>query len=151
MRRTGLSLIELVITISLAAILGIPVGIILSRQLQAAMNVRDAVVAMSLARDEMERLESLDSATGLDNANGFCHSQLAIPGSSVLPGYWTGYPYDMQRLVACQVGDCSNNCASPNNAQNGVKRIEIRVTRTGSGQLMASLVTYRTKYVRYGP
>ena len=153
MSRTGLTLIELVMTISLAAILGIPVGLILSRQLQGAINARDAAVAMSLARDEMERLESLDSASGLDNANGFCHPDLNLtsPSPAPIPGYWAGYSYDLTRIVQCQVNNCASNCASPSNANNGVKRIEIRVTRTGSGDLMASLVTYRTKYVRYGP
>ena len=151
--RQGLTLVELVMTISLAAILGIPVGILLSEQLTGTLKARDYAVAMSLARAEMDRLDILDSPPGLDNnANGFCHADLAPTSPTPLPivGYWTGYPYDLTRIVQCQTGDCSSNCASPANTNNGVKRIELRVTKSGSSDLLASLVTYRTKYVRFG-
>ena len=151
--RRGLTLIELVITITLAAILGIPVGILLSEHLTGALRARDDAVGMSLARAEMDRLDSLDSATGLDNANGFCHPNLNLTSLTPPPivGYWAGFPYDLTRIVQCQTGDCTSNCASPSNARNGIKRIEIRVTKTNSGEQVASLVSYRTKYVRFGP
>lgn len=151
--RGGLTLVELIITISLAAILGIPTGILLSEHLTGALRARDYTVGMSLARAEMERLDSLDSVSGLDNANGFCHPDLNLTSSTPPPltGYWPGYTCDLTRIVLCQAGNCSSNCASPTNANNGVKSIEVRVTKSGSGELVASLITYRTKFVRFGP
>lgn len=152
-KQAGLTLVELVITISLAAIIGVPTGILLSEHLTGALRARDYTVAMNLARREMEQLDSLDSASGLDNANGFCHPDLAltVPSPPPIVGYWPGYPYDLTRIVQCQVGNCGSNCASPSNANNGIKRIEIRVTKSGSSDRLATLVTYRTKYVLFGP
>ena len=152
--RRGLTLVELVITISLAAIIGIPVGILLSEHLTGALRARDYAVAMSLARAEMERLDSLDSSSGLDNSNGFCHPDLNLtsPTPPPIAGYWPGYSYDLTRIVLCQTGgNCALNCASPADANNGIKQIEVRVTKSGSGELGASLMSYRTKFVRFGP
>lgn len=146
--RAGLTLVELVITISLAAIIGIPTGILLSEHLTGALRARDYTVAMSLARREMERLDSL---------NNFCHTDLDVtaPSPPPLVGYWPGYPYDLTRIVQCQAGDCTSQspgtCHSPPaNARNGIKRIELRVTKSGSTEVQARLVTYRTKYVLFG-
>ena len=138
----GLTLIELVITISLAAIIGIPVGLLLSEHLNGALRARDAIVAMNLARYEMERLDSL---------NDFCHVDLNMnsPAGTPLNSY-QGYPYTLTRIVWCQTGNCASNCGSPSNANNGVKRIEIRMTKSGSTGVLASLVSYRTEFVLFG-
>jgi len=145
----GMTLVELILTISLAAILGATAGRIFGEQLRAALKARDYTVAMNLARAEMERLDSL---------NNFCHVDLNVTAASPPPivGYWAGYPYNLTRIVQCQAGDCTSQspgvCQSPPaNANNGLKRIEIRVTRTGSTDRLASLMTYRTKYVQFGP
>ncbi len=138
----GLTLVELIVTISLAAILGIPAGILFSEHLTAALRARDATVAMSLARYELERLDGL---------NDFCHVDLTVnspAGTTISP--YQGYPYALTRTVWCQTGDCAFNCATPSNANNGIKRIEIRVTKIGSAENRATLVTYRTKYVLFG-
>ncbi len=154
--RSGLTLVELIVTISVAGIIGVPAGIILSEQLRAGIRARDAVVAMSLARAEMERLDSLDSPPPAEsNTNGFCQPDLALTVASPPPlaNYWAGYPYALMRIVQCQTGGstCASNCASvPVNANNGIKRIELRVTRTGQTEVLATLVSYRTKYVRFG-
>ena len=138
----GLTLVELIVTISLAAILGIPAGILFSEHLTAALRARDATVAMSLARYELERLDGL---------NDFCHVDLTVnsPAGATISLY-QGYPYALTRTVWCQTGNCASNCATPSNANNGIKRIEIRVTKIGSTENQATLVTYRTKYVLFG-
>ena len=141
----GLTLVELVITICLAAIISIPVGILLSEHLTAALRARDYTVAMDLARYEMEQLDSL---------NDFCHSDLNVnsPSGTTIDPY-QGYPYALTRTIWCQAGDCTSNCsASPPipNANNGVKRLEIRMRKSGSSETLASLITYRTKYVIFG-
>ncbi len=151
-RATGFTLIELIIAISLAMLIGVPAARLLVEHLAGAIRSRDYAVGMSLARREMERLDSFDSAGGLDNSNGFCHPDLALTAVSPPPinNYWVGYPYALTRIVQCQALDCTSNCASPTNPRNGIKRIELRVTKTGSSEPAATLVTYRTKYVRYG-
>ena len=141
--RSGLTLVELVIAISLAVIISIPVALLLSEHLSGALRARDAMVAMNLARYEMERLDSL---------NDFCHVDLTVnsPGGLSIPSYQS-YPYTLTRTVWCQANDCSSNCATiPTNAKNGIKRIEILVTKDGSTARLAFLVTYRTKFVLFG-
>jgi type II secretory pathway pseudopilin PulG len=151
-----MTLVELIITIALAAILGIPAGILLSEHLGAALRARDFSVAMSLARAEMERLDSLVNGADSDTAN-FCTTDLAL--GAVGPTAIAGYPqYSLTRTVSCQTPSsscacsCSGSCGtgSPTNARNDIKRIEIRVTSSGSGESLASLATYRTKYVLFG-
>lgn len=149
--RRGLTLVELIITISLAAILGVPVGILLSEHLTGAIRARDAAVAMNLARYEMERLDSL---------NDFCHPDLALtpPGGILLSAApFSIYPsYAVRRVVTCQAQvsatACTSPCvASPGATDNAIKRIEVVARKSGSSDLLASLVSYRTKYVSFGP
>ncbi|MDP3704238.1 MAG: hypothetical protein Q8R78_07615 [Candidatus Omnitrophota bacterium] len=126
----GLTLVELIITISLTALIGIPSGILLSRQLNAAIDARDYTVAMSLARAEMERIDSL---------NNF---------SSIAPQAWTpvsGFPsYERQVNVPCLT---SANC---NTGNFQVKRVDVTVRKTGSSSPLATLSTYRTQDVLFG-
>ena len=147
-RRTGLTLIELVVTTSLAAILGIPIGILLSEHLVAALRARDYTVAMSLARREMERLEAI---------NDFCATpDWDLTGPGGVPAPSVNPAYEVTRIVACQVegspGACASSCvATPGNTDNAIKRLEMVVRRVGSSDVLASTVSYRTKYVRFGP
>ncbi len=141
--RSGLTLVELVITITLAVIISISVGLLLSQHLTSALRARDCTIAMNLARYEMERLDSL---------NDFCHVDLTVnsPGGLSIPSYQS-YPYTLTRTVWCQANDCSSNCTTtPTNAKNGMKRIEILVTKNASTDRLAFLVTYRTKFVLFG-
>src|SRR3989338_1682819 len=114
----GLTLVELIITISLTAILGIPAGILLSRQLGAAIDARDYTVAMSLARYEMERLDSF---------NDVYHADLFVTNSPVTTTIadYQGYPYTLQRTVSCLTGNCTTGNFN-------VKRVDITVRKTGS-------------------
>ena len=141
----GLTLIELVITISLAAILGIPIGLLLSEHLNGALQARDAAEAMSLARRELELLDSF---------NNFCDLALSIVPPQTFDPYLAPYPYALTRTITCQVGgaNCTSACAAaPAATDNAVKRIQITVRKRGSPDPLASVVTYRTKYVRFGP
>ena len=119
----------------LAGLLGIPTGLLVSEHLRAALTSRDATVALQLARAEMERLDSL---------NSFFASTLAI-GTTVIPTY-QGFPYTMTRTITCQTG----NCASTNPNVQGVKRLLITMTRSGSASPLARLISYRTKHVLFG-
>lgn len=129
---TGLTLVELIITISLTAIVSVPVSLLLSRQLGAALGARDTSIGMQLARAEMERLDSLNDFFAIA-------SQAAAP----VPGFPA---YTRSVTVACLLG----NCVNTGTGSQGVKRITIVVTKTGSTNPFATLVTYRTKHVFFG-
>ena len=146
----GLTLVELVVGISLSAILGIALGVLVSEHLRAALRARDMTVATNVARAELERLESLGTIVGQENTTGFCHPDLNLTAGVLVPAL-SGPSYIVTRIVTCQTGSCVSNCASPSNANNGIKRIEIRVTKTSSaGERQAYLITYRTKFVLFG-
>jgi hypothetical protein len=87
---------------------------------------------MQLARYEMEQLDSL---------NDFFALVSALP----IPNY-QGYSYTLTRTVSCQTGDCT----STGIGNQGVKRIEITVTKSDSTDPLARLISYRTKCVCFG-
>lgn len=132
-RVAGLTLIELVITISLAALLGIPTGLLVGEHLRVGIRSRDSMVATQLARRELEYLDSL---------NDFFHAEM---NSGVFVNY-QGVPYTLTRTVTC-----INNCTAAAAAnRQGYKRIVVTVTKPGSSDPLARLITYRTKYVLFG-
>ena len=136
MTRRGLTLVELVITISLTAILGVPVGVILSEHLRGALRARDYTVAMNLARQEMERLDTFNTTSD------FISTIITQPAAPV-----PGFPaYTRAVTVTCLLG----NCTSTNTNSQGMKQITIVVTKTGPGDVLATLVSYRTKHVFFG-
>jgi len=140
MSRRGLTLVELVITIVLAALIGVPVGLLVSEHLGGALRARDEVLGMSLARRELERLDSFDN---------FFHSDLAL-GTPPDQLNYAGTPYTLRSTVDCIEGNCTTTATS----SQGVKRITVRVFRPNAGDpaatLLATLVTYRTKHVAFG-
>ncbi len=146
MPRHGMTFIELIIAIALTAIVGLPIGMVLAELLQGGLRARDVTVAMNLARYELERLDSLRAASSSGDA---CVAELSV-GSVTLPSY-QGYPYDVIRSITCQTSPASSCTSCTNLTVNGVKRIEITVRRPGATQVLATLVTYRAKYVRFGP
>ena len=131
----GLTLIELVIAVLVAGIIGAPVGLLVSEQLRAALSSRDAGAALPLARAELERVDSL---------NNFFAPDLAL-GTTVLANY-RGFPYDLRREVTCEAG----NCVNPSLGSQGIKRIRITVTRAGSAERLVGLTSSRTKHVAFG-
>jgi len=131
--KCGLTLVELVLTVGLAGILGIPTGLLLSEHLRAAVTSRDSTVAMGLARAETEQLDSL---------NNF----FALPLGTVTIANYQGYPYNLTRTITCQAG----NCTSGSSNSQGVKRIVVTVTKAGSTAPLARMTTYRTKHVLFG-
>lgn len=134
--KRGLTLVELVIAIALAAALAIPVGWMISSHLGAVLQARDTSVATSLARYEVERLESLN--------NFFANPDLNVPGQTI-PNF-QGTVYTMARVVECLIG----NCTSTAEGSQAIKRITIRVTRPPSTAPLVTLITYRTKHVTFG-
>ncbi len=151
--RRGLTLVELVITISLTAILAIPVGILLSEYFTGAVHARDATIAMDLARYELERLDGLndffvDHSPANSDLKVNCPSGSAV--TQAFPNYQTypsvSWPYTLTRVVDCFLG----NCCTTGTANPGIKRVRVTVTKSGSIDPLATLTTYRTKNVLFG-
>lgn len=136
----GMTLVELVITIALAAILGVPAGVILSEYLRGALGARDYTVAMNLARQEMERLDTFNTTPDFIS---MIVSQSAAP----VPGFPA---YTRAVTVICLSLPGAENCTSSDTGTQGVKGITIVVTKTGSSEVLATLVSYRTKHVFFG-
>jgi len=128
----GMTLVELVLTIALAAIVGVPTGILVSEQLRGVLTARDQVVAMGLARAELERLESLNDFFAITT-----QAPAAVPGFAA---------YTRAVTVTCEAGNCTNT----NFDSQGIKQIDVTVTKTGIAGSLASLTTYRAKHVSYG-
>ena len=129
----GLTLVELVLTITLAAILGVSSGLLVSEELRGMLTARDQMVAMGLARAELERLESLNDFFAI-----------ATQAPTVVPGFTA---YTRAVTVTCMF---SSNCTDTALDSQGVKQIDVTVTKTGILGSLASLTTYRTKHVAYG-
>ena len=137
--RCGLTLIELVLTISLVGIIGIPTGLLLGEHIRAAMTTRDSTLATQLARYQVEQLDSLV----INGIGDF----FALTNAS-FPNY-LGYPYDVTRTVTC-LTDPLSNCSSVDPTIQAMKKIEVSVTRSNSTERLARLITYRTKHVLFG-
>ena len=137
----GLTMVELALTIGLLGIIGIPTGLLLGEHLRAALTSQDSTMAMQLARYEMESLDSFN--------NFFTSPAINCPGggsrTTIIP-FYQGYPYDLTRQVSCLLGDCCSTATD----QQGVKRIQVTVTKSGSGDSLARLISYRTKCVCFG-
>lgn len=147
-REGGLTLVELVVVIALTGIISIPAGMLMAEQIRLALRARDASIAMSLARMELEVLESRTMITGLPgNQSNACHADFSN-GTFVS---YAGQPYTLIRTVVCQIGNCVNNCGTTNNGNNGIKRVEITVARNGTTEVVARLTAYRTKFLLDGP
>ena len=134
--RRALTLVEVILTIVLASILGIPTGLLIAEHLNIGIRSRDSVLATQLARNEMERL---------DAPNDFFASTLT-PGSPVIITNYQGFPYTMTRSVVCLAGDCASAVTSTF----GVKQVTVTITKPDTGATLARLITYRTKHVAFG-
>ncbi len=138
--RRGATLLELLIVIIVAALVAVPMGLLISRQVETQLRGRDETVAISLARFELESLAS---------RNNYFDPALAL-GTTVLTDY-QGQPYTLQRVVECLVGSDCNSTAFTSQA---VKRVIVRVYRPSASNPLAtqlvSFVTYWTKHVTFG-
>ncbi len=132
----GLTMVELVVTIALAAILGIPTGRLLVEHVRLGMQTQDSMRATQLARYEVERLDSL---------NAFFTADLAVATTTI--NNYLSTPYRMTRVVGCLEGDCTT--VGPVTAP-GVKQITVTLIKPDTGATLARMTTYRTKNVSFG-
>ena len=122
-RNCGFTLIELIMTIVVTAIIAIPLSLTISQQMESTFQSRGFTEALNLARYEMEIVNNLPYT----NVN------------SVTTNNYLGYPYNVVRTV--------NVIAS--GGGEGLKQIIVQVRRAGSATDVVRLVTYYARNVRY--
>lgn len=138
----GFTLIELILAMLLTALISIPAALLITQTLQAALQARDMMTGLSLARAELERLDALNNFFAADLL-------LACPAGTPVTTTMLNYnatPYDVLRTVSCQAGNC---CTNAINSQ-GLMRIEVTVRRNGTAETVCRLRTYRAKNVYFG-
>lgn len=124
-RGRGFTLIELIMAIVVVGIAAIPISVTLSRQIESVFDSQDLSMAVNLARFDLEQM---------DNA--------AYAGitSAVIPNY-QGYPYDLTRTVSFVNG----TGLTPESTI----KVTTRITKPGSADALAELVTYISNNIRY--
>jgi prepilin-type N-terminal cleavage/methylation domain-containing protein len=123
----GFSLIELVMTIVVVAIISVPLSHFLVRHIESLFQSRDYTNATNLARFEMEKV------------NNMLYNNIV---SDSFTGY-EGYPYDLARDVSFKEGSAIS--------AEGLKEIRVEVMRTGEVDVIISMVTYIADNVSFGP
>lgn len=125
-RNSGFTLIELIMTIIVLAIIAIPLSLLLSQHISSVFAAEDYAAAVNLGRFEMEKVNNL-AYTNIISAN--------------FPNY-EGYNYDVTRTVSFAQG----NAASAES----LRSIRVDVRRSGSATVLLSLNTYIARNVNYG-
>jgi type II secretory pathway pseudopilin PulG len=124
--RQSFTLIELVITIVVVAIIALPLAVMLAQQAESTVRSQDFSTALNLARLEIEKVNNL--------------AYTAITSDSVSD--YEGYPFDLTRTVVYVAGSDA--------AAESLKQITVRVSKAGNATPLASLVTYIARNVNYG-
>lgn len=125
-RQTGFSLIELVLTVVVTAIVALPLSLTVQANVQGAYQAQDQMFAQQLGRREMERVNKMPYA-GMVTAS--------------FPNY-QGYPYDVTRTVTFLQGNAGS--------AESLKQITVDVRKAGSPAILASFVTYFARNIAYG-
>lgn len=127
-KNLGFTLIEIIVTIVLLAVIAVTVGLFTMAQMQAVARSGEYTIAFNLARLELETVNNLAYASVL---------------TTTTPNY-KSYPYDVIRTVECTLGpDCDALSES-------FKKITIQVRKSGSSEDSAKIVTYIAKNVTFG-
>jgi len=124
-RSRAFTLIELIMTIVVVGIVAIPISITLSKHVQSVFQSQDLTTAENLARFDLEQM------------NNTVYASIV---SVTIPNY-QGYSYDLIRTVSFVNGTAVS--------AESTKKITVQVVKSGSAQVLAKLVTYISKNVRY--
>lgn len=118
-------------TIVVVSIVAIPLSLLISQHLESVLQSQDYTLAVNLARFDMEKVNNLN------------YDNVAV-GSFPFPLY-LGYNYDVTRDVVCLQPDCA-----PATPGESLKKVTVAVRRTGSSQILVSLVTHLAENAAYG-
>lgn len=113
-------------TIVLATIISIPLGLLISSHLEGVVMAEEKMSATNLARLDMERVKMMAYANIV---------------SATFSNY-LGHDYDVVRTVSYALGNSTS--------AESVKLVRVSVRRAGSNQDIMTLSTYITKNVNNG-
>ena len=123
---TGFTLVELVMTIVVVAIVAIPLSLLLFEHTEGTVQSSDRTMALNLARLEMEKV------------NNLAYANIVTASFS----NYQGYSFDVDRTVSFVQGTSLT--------AESLKQVKVDVKRTGSATILATLVTYTARNVAYG-
>jgi len=124
-KKSGFTLIELIMTIVVVGIIALPVSITLARQIQSVFISQDYTIALDLARFEME------------NVLNTAYASIAV-GTTNSANY-QGYAYDLTTVVSETVS-----------GSQAYKTISVSAKKAGSATVLVTLKNYLTKNVTWG-
>lgn len=125
-RKSGFTLIELVMTIVVVSIVAIPLSLLVHQHLTSVSQSSAYSTAVNLARFEMEKV------------NNMAYANIS---SVTIPNY-EGYGFDVTRTVTFVQGNAGS--------LESLKQIRVEVKNAGSSAVLFNLVTYLAKNVSYG-
>ena len=124
---SGFTLVELVMTIVVVAIVSIPLSLMISQHMRSVFESVDNTMAANLASFEMERVKNLSYANIV--SGNFLNYQ--------------GYPYDVIRTVTFAQGSALTF--------ESLKQVRVDVQKSGNPKILYTLFTYIANNVGYGP
>ena len=124
--KKGFTLIELIMTIVVVAIISVPLSLLIVQHYESVFRSKDFTAGINLARLEMEKVNNLSYDAIIDYS---------------LDNY-EGFPYLVTRTVGFAAGDD----LSPES----LKQVVVTVRRSATGNDFVKLITYIAKNVTYG-
>ncbi len=124
-KRKGFTLIELIMAIVVVGIVALPISITLAKHVQSVFQSQDITMATNLAKFDLAQVNNT-SYTGIASAS--------------ISNY-EGYGYNLTRTVSYVNGSFSSS--------ESTKKITVQVTKSGSPEVLAKLVTYVSRNIRY--
>lgn len=140
---------ELTVTLALLGILAVPFGQLVATQMQATVQADGGISAVNLARYEQERVNpNLLSFASLVDWCSVPGSQLPsephCPVSVASPNPYTGSSYVVARDVESQT-------PTDGSASTEMKRVTVKVFRSGDTVALVTVTTYVTNGVTFTP
>lgn len=124
LKKTGFSLIELVMTIVVTSIIAVPLSLLLEQHVQSVFHSADYTMAVELGRYDMEQVNNM--------------GYLRIVSPSVYT--YQSYNYEITRTIT----------TIANTPPESLKKIQVDVKKTGSATPLVTFITYIAQNVNYG-
>ena len=127
-RKSGFTFVEILVAMTLLALLFVPMMQLFSHAMEATNTSRDLITAISLARWEMERVKNLGNTTARLKAQG----NLVWPPLEEPPLVLNSRSWRIHRVLETEVEPL---------------QVTVEVRREGEEEPLARLVTLLTDYI----